>query len=75
MCIRDSCKSKFVKYDIIATKSFAVDHTHTHIGLNRVVNFATTILSRLFVHDDILSRSMTSIRAHFEYVHFLSNWA
>ena len=46
-----------------------------HIGLNRLVNFTPTTLPRLLVHDDIVSRPMTSILARFEYVHFHSDWA
>ena len=39
------------------------------------MNFAPTIFPRLFVPDDIVFRAMASILAHFEYVHFLSDWA
>jgi len=39
------------------------------------MKFAPSILSRLFIHADIVSRPMTSILAHSEYVHFLSDWA
>jgi len=46
-----------------------------HIGLNGPVKFAPPILPRLLVHDDTVSRPMTSILAHFEYVHFLSDLA
>jgi len=60
---------------MIATKNFALDQTHMHIGLNRRVKFAPTILSRLVVYDDIVSKPMTSILAYSEYVHFLSDWA
>jgi len=69
------CKSEFIESEIIATKNFALEQTHMHIGLNRLVNFASTISPRLLVHDDIISRPMTSILAHFKYVHFLSDWA
>ena len=43
--------------------------------LNRLANLAPTRLPRLFAHDDLVSRPMTSILAHFEYVYFLSDWA
>ena len=33
-------ESEFVESEIIATKNFALDHTHTHIGLNKLVNLA-----------------------------------
>ena len=69
------CKSEFVEPKIIVTKNFALDQTHAQMGLNRLVNFAPTILSRLFVHDDIVSRRMMSILTRSEYVHFLSDWA
>jgi len=69
------CKSEFVESEMIATKNFASDQTHTHIGLNRLVKCAPLMLPRLLVHDDIVSGPMTSILAHSEYVHFLSDWA
>jgi len=62
------CKPEFVESEMIATMNFALDQTHTHIGLNRLVNLAPILLPRLFVHADIVSRPMTSILAHFEYV-------
>jgi len=69
------CKSEFVESENIATKNFALDQTHTHIGLKRLVNFAPIFLPRLFVHDDIVFRPMISILARSEYVHFRSDWA
>ena len=69
------CKCEFVEFEIIATKNFTLDQTHTQMGLNRLVNFAPTILPRLFIHADIVSRPMTSILARSKYVHFLSDWA
>ena len=68
-------KSKFVEFEMIATKNLALDQTHAHILLNRLVNLAPPIFPRLLVHDDIVSRPMTSILACFEYVNFLSDWA
>ena len=38
------CKSEFVEFEIIAAKNFALDQTHTHIGLNRLVKFTPPIL-------------------------------
>jgi len=69
------CKSEFVESKIISTKNFALDQTHTHIGLSRLVKCAPAMLSKLLIYADIVSRPMTSILAHFEYVHFLSDWA
>jgi len=45
----DYCKSNFVEYEIIATKTFALDQTHTHIGLNGLVKFTPLILLRLLL--------------------------
>jgi len=45
------------------------------MGINRLVNLASTLLPKLFIHDDIVSRPMTSILACSEYVHFLFDWA
>jgi len=69
------CKSKFVESEIIATRNFSLNQTHMQIGLNRLVNLAPAILPKLFIHDNIVSKPMTSILAYFEYVHFLSDWA
>jgi len=60
---------------MIATNNFALDQTHTQIGLNRLMKFGPPILTWLFIHDDIVSRTMTSTLACSEYVHFLSYWA
>ena len=38
------------------------------------MNLAPILLPRLFVHDDIVSRPMTSILAHSEFVYFFSDW-
>ena len=54
-----NCKSEFVKSESIANKTFAVDQTYKRIGLNRLVPFAHTILPRLIVHDNPISRPMT----------------
>ena len=54
-----NCKSEFVESESIANKKFALDPTYTHIGLNKLVNFAPTILPRLIFHDDPISRPMT----------------
>ena len=69
------CGSEFVESDTIATKNFSLDQTHTHIGLNRLVKCAPHMLPILFIHDNIVSRPMTSKLTHFEYVHFLFDWA
>jgi len=45
------------------------------MGLNRLVNLAPTILPKLSVHADIVSRPITSILAHSKYVHFVPDWA
>jgi len=68
-------KYDFVESEMIATKNFALDQTHAHVGFNRLMKFAPPILPRLFVYDDIVSMPMTSILARSENVHLLSNWA
>jgi len=67
-------QSEFVESEIIATKNFALDQTHAHIGLNKLMKFAPLILPRLVVHD-IVYRPITSILTHSQYAHFLSDWA
>ena len=42
----ENCKYKFVESENIATKKFALDQTCAHIGLNRLMHFAPTILPR-----------------------------
>ena len=42
----ESCKSKFVESNNIANKNFALDWTHMHIGLNRLVDFRPYDLPR-----------------------------
>jgi len=69
------CKFQIVKSNNVVTKNFDLNQTLILFDITRLVNFAPTILPRLLVHDDIVSRPMTSIPAHFECVHFLFNWA
>ena len=68
------CKSAFVESDFV-TKNFTLVQTHMYTGLNRLVKFASSILPRLLVYAEIVSRPLTSPLAPFEYVHFLSDWA
>lgn len=67
-------ESEFVESKIIATKNFALDQTLVLFDMTRLVNLAPTLLPRLFVHADTVSRPMTSILALSEYVHFLFDW-
>ena len=48
----ESCKSKLVEFKNIANKNFALDQTHAHIGLNKLVDFRPNDLPRQFIHDD-----------------------
>ena len=58
--IFENCKSELVESENIVTKSFALDQTHTHIGLNKLVDFAPTILPRV-----LLARPMTYLLANY----------
>jgi len=53
-----------------------------HIELNILVNFAPTILARVLIHDDPISRPNTYILVKYEYIHLiligpnsLTNWS
>jgi len=70
-----NCKSEFVESESITNKEFALEYTYTHIGLNRLVHFALTILPRLILHDNPISRPMTHLLADFKYVYLFPDWA
>ena len=69
------CKSEIVKSNNVVTKNVDLNQTLVLFDMTRLVSCAPTILLELLIHDDIVSRTMTSILARFEYIHFLSDWA
>ena len=67
-------KSKFVESESIATKKIALNQIYMHIGFNRLVHFAPTILPRSILHDSPLSRPKTHQLASLNYVCLFDVW-
>ena len=71
----ESSKSEFVESETFVPMTFALDQTLTYIEIDKLVDFAPTVLPRPFINCDIVSRPMTHLLVNFKYIYLLDIWA
>jgi len=60
-------ESEFLEYENFVPLAVDLDQTLGHARIKRLVDLAPTYSPRQLIHDDQLARSMTHLRANFEY--------
>ena len=71
----DPPESTFVESETFVFDIPCLDQTHMHIELKGHVDLEPFALPRQLIHDNPISRPMTSPLAYSEYVHFIPEWA
>jgi len=70
----ESDRSEFVESEIFLPMTFALDQTLAHSDTKRLVDSEPTVLPRLLIHDDPISRPMTHRLTSLSYIYVFDVW-